>query len=173
MKWALVDTNEIVVNVIAYDGVSEYAVPEGLSLEEVNDWVDIGQATDVPEPTPVTPTIEQRRTVCAATLYDYRNGRMFSPIVVGGNSFGTDPQSQAVMLQAISVESFGIATVFPTTWILSDNSTAQVTLQDMKDVALALSVRTSACYANYMALLGEINASDDPESIDITQGWPS
>lgn len=50
MKWALVK-NGIVENLIEYDGVTPYN-PVGFSVEQVNDWLVIGDPTDKPEPTP-------------------------------------------------------------------------------------------------------------------------
>lgn len=50
MKYALIDTNGIVRNIIQYDGIASYNPPFGFTLEQVNDWVNTGQATDVPEP---------------------------------------------------------------------------------------------------------------------------
>lgn len=42
MTWALVDEKGNVVNVIVYDGVSEYQAPNGLTLVEVQ-TAKIGQ----------------------------------------------------------------------------------------------------------------------------------
>jgi hypothetical protein len=58
MKWALVDSSGMVQNVIEYDGVTEYTPPEGISLQQVNEWVQIGKAHDAAEPIP-EPVIPQ------------------------------------------------------------------------------------------------------------------
>lgn len=47
MKWALIDNQEIIQNIIAYDGVSEFLPPEGLTLNQVNDWCLIGQNINI------------------------------------------------------------------------------------------------------------------------------
>lgn len=52
MKYALIDSNNIVQNVIVYDGVAEYAPAAGLALQQVNDWVNIGDNKNISEPTP-------------------------------------------------------------------------------------------------------------------------
>ena len=46
MKWALVDSNNIIQNTIAYDGTTEYVPAEGLTLVQVNDWLDISDPVD-------------------------------------------------------------------------------------------------------------------------------
>ena len=49
MKWALVDRNNIVQNVIDYDGTSTYTPLSYLTLEQVNDWINIGDNKDKQE----------------------------------------------------------------------------------------------------------------------------
>jgi len=55
MQWAFVDNNNIVDNIIMYDGVSQFTPPDGLSLQQINDWVGIGQNINVSEPSYPTP----------------------------------------------------------------------------------------------------------------------
>lgn len=64
MKWALVDSQNKVSNVIAYDGESPYEPPAGLNLREVNNWVDLGMDADipfeqVPKPIPKSPAVQK------------------------------------------------------------------------------------------------------------------
>lgn len=54
MKWALVDAQNIVKNIIVYDGVSPYRVPDGLSLMQINDWV--GREEPVNKEAPLPPS---------------------------------------------------------------------------------------------------------------------
>ena len=42
MMYALVDSKGIVQNLIEYDGFSPYAPAEGLTVQQVNDWLKIG-----------------------------------------------------------------------------------------------------------------------------------
>lgn len=49
MKWAWIDSNNIVRNIIVYDGIAKYSPPEGYTLEEINDWVNILDSKDIPE----------------------------------------------------------------------------------------------------------------------------
>lgn len=50
MKWALIDKKDIVRNIIQYDGESPYTPLSWQTLEEVNDWVNIGDNKNAPEP---------------------------------------------------------------------------------------------------------------------------
>lgn len=52
MKWALIDSQNIVKNIIAYDGVSPYRVPDGMSLVQINDWVGRDEPMDKSAPLP-------------------------------------------------------------------------------------------------------------------------
>ncbi len=53
MKWALVrKSNNIVHNIISYDGVAPYIPLDWLSLEQINDWAKIGDVKDIPQPEP-------------------------------------------------------------------------------------------------------------------------
>jgi hypothetical protein len=49
MKWALVDSDNIIQNVIAYDGADEYIPPQGVTLQQVNDWLHIGDNVNQPQ----------------------------------------------------------------------------------------------------------------------------
>ena len=55
MKWALIDENGIVKNLIAYDGAALYTPTAGLTLQQVNPWVQVGQNADTSEPLPPVP----------------------------------------------------------------------------------------------------------------------
>lgn len=50
MKWALVNNENVVMNVVDYDGVSSLEPIDGLQLLEVNDWINIGDSIDMPQP---------------------------------------------------------------------------------------------------------------------------
>lgn len=51
MKWALINVDNIVESLIVYDGFSPYEPAQGLSLKQINDWVQISQSIDQPEGT--------------------------------------------------------------------------------------------------------------------------
>lgn len=74
--WALVDSNNIVINKIVYEPSSNYVPPVGCSLREINSWVDIGMNADIkqadvplPQPTYVGPDKKtERDAVCKEDL---------------------------------------------------------------------------------------------------------
>lgn len=49
MKYALHNEHGIIVNVIEYDGKNKYNPGAGLTLCEINDWVQIGDHKDTPK----------------------------------------------------------------------------------------------------------------------------
>lgn len=53
MNWALVNESGIVENIIEYDGVEPYIPADGLSLLEINDWIDISDHKDAAKKPPV------------------------------------------------------------------------------------------------------------------------
>lgn len=178
MKWALVDGSSIVQNIISYDGVSAYQPPQGLQLLEVNDWVHIGDNKDIAQPTVQDNidqqyTLDQRKQNVLDSLLLKRDEVIESNITVNAVSYFADNNSVNVMHQALTLEGLAIATVFPTTWILADGTTTTVTIDQIKAVAAAIATRKNAAFDNYITLAAQINASTDPESIDITTGWPS
>jgi hypothetical protein len=59
MKYALVDANNIVQNLIVYSEGSNYTPEEGLSVQQVNEWINIGDNKDAPEPLPPEPLLEE------------------------------------------------------------------------------------------------------------------
>lgn len=127
--------------------------------------------SDGNKPDPVDMSV--RRAFVMDKLVAKRNAVIQSGVVVNQNPFFTDDASIALVHQAITMEGLGIQAVFPRSWILANGSVIEVSYDDMKAVAIAIAEKKDACYANYMALAAEINASDDPESIDIDAGWPN
>lgn len=50
MKYGLVDSNNVLQNVIIYDGNSLYTPTSGLTIEQINDWIQIGENINTPQP---------------------------------------------------------------------------------------------------------------------------
>lgn len=115
--------------------------------------------------------LNAKRKARINNLLAKRDAIITGGITVGGHTYMTDVQSQNVVLQAITSESLGLATIFPRDWLLANGSTIQVTFDDIKDMAIAFAAKKEACYNNYISLLSQINSSDNPESVDINQGW--
>jgi hypothetical protein len=63
MQYAFVDSNNICQNLIAYDPSlphGQVVPPTGQTLQEVNDWIQIGQNINASEPQPPSPTPAQQ-----------------------------------------------------------------------------------------------------------------
>lgn len=177
MKWALVDSQNIVQNIISYDGVSPFQPQEGQILIKINDWVNLGDNININEPTIIDNlssnfTIEQRRGFVITALTNERDFQIQKNITVNGHIFLADNDSITVLHQALTIQGLGIDTIFPTNWILADGTILNVSYDNMKAVATSISMRKSNAYTNYITLASKINSSQTPENIDITQGWP-
>lgn len=61
MKWALIDENNQIVNIIVYDGKSQYEPDnKSHSLVQVNDWLNIGDSITKEKPADdIPPTAEE------------------------------------------------------------------------------------------------------------------
>lgn len=171
MKWGLVDSNAICQNIIQYDGSSPYEAPEGLVLQQINDWIQIGDNVSIDPPPPPVKPIEEQRQEAIDLLVITRDQHIENGVPYDGYDFFTDPNSQNLMMQAILTEMNGIGEVFPTLWLTMSGEPATITLADAKAIMGLFTTKKKSNYLNYMNLLAEINESDDPLSIDISQGW--
>jgi hypothetical protein len=50
MQWALVDKNGTIQSLIVYDGVSPYKPWPWLTLQQVEDWITLGENMSDPQP---------------------------------------------------------------------------------------------------------------------------
>lgn len=116
-------------------------------------------------------SLQQRRGVRAQSLEQKRDEMINNGIIVNGNSYFTDDKNINFMYQAITLEGLAIKTVFPRSWILADGNVVTVSFDDIKAVVKAIDVKKDACYANYLVILPQIMASNNPESVDIDSGW--
>lgn len=128
------------------------------------EWLAEG---NTPDPAP----IEQARNYVMDKVVIKRDQIIRSNISVNGHLYFADDNSISLMHQCITMEA-NIQPIFPKDWILADGTILNVTYDDIKAVAVAIANRKDLAYARYMALMAEINASNDPMSIDIESGWP-
>lgn len=140
--------------------------PDNSDWKIYQEWLAAG---NVPDPV----DIEDRRQAQLNKLMQKREQVIEVPIVVNEKSFFMDHRSQGILDQALTVEGLGIRTVFPMNWILADGSVAVVSFEDMKAVASAMSKKVNLTYDNYMNLIGQIYQAENPEDVDLDQGWPT
>ncbi len=94
MRWALVNEQNIVINIIAYNGSDPFIPPQGIRLREVQDWLQIGLDADIAEHdvprTPVDP-VDPVREKAKRDAY-YKND--LSMIALFNLAKQTNPQLQ-------------------------------------------------------------------------------
>lgn len=178
MQWALVNSNNIIENLIAYDGGAPYEPAEGLTLMQVNDWLLIGEKINKAESSVLDNlianfTIDQRRAFCVTALINERDAQIVKNITVNGNVFFADQDSINVMHEAITMQGLGIDGVFPTNWVLAVGGTINLSYSDAQAVASAIATRKNLAFANYMSLRASIMSAPTPEAVNIKQGWPT
>jgi hypothetical protein len=117
-------------------------------------------------------SLGERKSRCLEKLTDYRNNLMYGGFSYNSNVYNSDKDSQFLMSSAMAQSERGFP-VFPVNWILHNGSVLQMSYDDMKALSGAMAAYIQLCYSNYVTLMTAIVGSDNPESIDITQGWPS
>lgn len=158
-------------------------VEEKFPLAETNDiywieqeagWANVGDSyvNGIVYPAPSNkPTIEERRNISLNTLLLKRNEENTKNITIGTDSYFADQDSVNLMNQTLASHERGIENVFPANWILADGTTKAVAYEDLKALNAALVTRISANFANYYSLYMYIAQSDDPENVNIDEGW--
>lgn len=130
-------------------------------------WINAGNVAD-----PVD--INVRRNGVLSALTNKRDSVIASGVTYNNNVFLTDDNSQNILHKALYMQSSGDKTdTFPRSWILADGLSITVAYTDMQAVAVLIATKTDSAYANYLTLKAQIESSTDPESIDITTGWPA
>lgn len=99
LKYALIDADNIIRNIIEYDGVSAYKPPTGLRVQQVEDWLDIGHNANDPAPPPNTTPETQAQIL--ATLAAHRYAIQNNYVSIGGVRYRTDPESRLALSQII------------------------------------------------------------------------
>lgn len=144
--------------------------PEWLEYEA---WLTAGNIPDPPDP-PATPSLQQRRAERAALVNLLRDEKASSGVTFDGNSFDTDPVSRANLTGAVASAGGGGGGLPPgLQWRTADNQLVAMNPQKLAQLGRAVLDHVNACYVRSWALKDAIAASNDPESIDITAGWPS
>ncbi len=59
MQYAIIDPNGVIINLVAYDGVSKFTPAGGTKLVKVNDWLHLGDNQNDPQPAPSPPPAPQ------------------------------------------------------------------------------------------------------------------
>lgn len=156
-------------------------VPEGFSAVWNGSSFTLHAIPVDPEPEP--PTLAERREAVWTAVKAERSRREYGGVLVSGHWFQTDLESQikhqSNLIDAKDILAGGgtntdLLTIGgqPVGWKTFDNGVVPMTVGLAVGIASAIKVQTALVYAHGQALYAEIMASEDPESIDITTGWP-
>lgn len=135
-------------------------------------WLRAGNVPD-PMPPPAPPTLEQRRAERKALVNILRNEKAAAGVTFDGKRFDSDPLSRANLTGAVASVGGGGGIPPGFSWRTADNEIVAMTPQRLAQLGRAVLDHVNACYLRSWQLKDAIEASSDPESIDITAGWPS
>lgn len=142
-------------------------------------WLDAG---NTPEPAPQD-SIESRRVAVWAQVKVERKRRTEGGVLVNTHWFQTDPDSRIQFLRLDQKASAALVAGGQSTdmltvagqdiyWKTYDNGLVPMTVALAQGIALAVEVLDALAFARGEQLRAQIEVSDNPESIDITTGWP-
>lgn len=143
-------------------------------------WLDAGNA---PDPAPLAP-IADRRAAVWEFIKEERSRREVGGIQAGGHWFQTDQDSRIKFLRldakataavAGGAQSTDVLTVAgqPIYWKTTENGLVPMTVELCQGIVTAVEVLDALAYGRAEVLRAQVMASEDPESIDITTGWPA
>lgn len=114
--------------------------------------------------------LQERREIRIGEMLSVFLAQLSSGVSFDGKDFYSDESSRNLISQALASQDRGIE-VFPTQWFLKDG-VAEVTYDDMKAVSALLVDKVKGCYYNREVLRQQILQSSNPESVDLSVGWP-
>lgn len=157
-------------------------IPEG----KLARWVEGAWAfEDVPVlPGPEPLTLEQRRTSVWQQVKAERTRRVNGGAQAAGHWFHSDVDSRvqhmrldtkASELLAAGGAAGDMLTVAgqPIYWKTLSNGLVPMTAGLAQSIVVAIEVLDALAFARAEALRAQVEASEDPEAIDITTGWPA
>lgn len=187
MQWLLIDSKDVISNIIAYDGVSPYTPAEGFTLVQCPNgaifspgWLWNKGVPIAPTPSPVILSTDQYLAQVANTRYNCETGGCLIANTIGdGNNyiFPTDRDSQAkyiAMAVDIAMPTTNLQT-FSVAWKLNANTFLSLNAPQMMNVILTVRDHVQAAFtqeAYYVNLICTANTSI-LQTTDFTQGWPS
>ncbi len=136
-----------------------------------------------PEPEPEPPTLAERRAVRWEQAKIERKRRTDGGVLVNTHWFQTDSDSRIQFLRLDQKASAALAAGGqptdllqvagqPIYWKTYDNGLVPMTVSLAQGIAVGIEVLDALAFARGEQLRAQIEVSEDPESIDITAGWP-
>lgn len=143
-------------------------------------WEAAREAADTPAD---PPTLAERRAAAWEKVKAERKRRTDGGVLVNTHWFQTDPDSRIQFLRLDQKASTALAAGGQPTdmltvagqdiyWKSYDNGLVPMTVALAQGIALAIEVLDALAFARGEQLRAQIEVSNDPESIDITTGWP-
>lgn len=144
------------------------------------EWEALG---NTPDPIPEIP-VEDRRAEVWEKVKAERTRRKDGGVQVGGHWFQSDSDSRIQLLRldqkataalAAGGSSTDVLTIMgqPLYWKTTDNGLVPMTVALAQGIATAIEVLDALAFSRGEVLRAQIDTSQDPESIDITTGWPA
>lgn len=106
----------------------------------------------------------------AQEIKEHRNRAMASGVVVGGNLIHTDDISQQRIIGATLAALRDPTLVV--NWKTASGTFVQLDAPAIFAVASAVRAHVQKCFDHEAALLAELAAAADPDTVDLTAGWP-
>lgn len=138
---------------------------------------------NTPDPAPPTP-IDERQDAVWERIKSERTRREDGGVQVGGHWFQTDIVSRIKLMQldrkAVAALAAGGTVADAITvmgqavpWKTYDNGVVPMTVGLAQSIVSAVEVLDALAYVRAQTLRAIVNASQEPESVDITTGWPA
>lgn len=118
-------------------------------------------------------TLAARRAQVFDQVNSIRTARLAAGCTFAGHRYDSDPQSVANVTATVAAVAAGIALPAGFTWRTADNVDVPMTASDLVQLGGALLAYGDAVYRASWALKAAVAASDAPETIDLTVGWPT
>ncbi|MDT4813623.1 hypothetical protein FQZ97_466130 [compost metagenome] len=167
----LVIQDDVVVNVVLWDGASDWTPPEGSEAVLSNDaavgWVrrEDGSLVAPARPEPQLPTAEELKAMIAARRFVAET----SGITINGLPLDTGRDSQGLIagaaLQAVIDPQYSVR------WKMVGGEFVELSAQQIIGVATAVRAHVQACFDREADLLTELDAGTLVDSM-IEEGWP-
>nr|AGU09957.1 protein of unknown function DUF4376 [uncultured organism] len=145
------------------------------AVHSENGWCLIdGNLVSAPPPSP--PSLNERRAARRREAQDFRQLRITGGCETPLGRVQTDEGSQANILQALVRAQTALAigeAGWEVRWIMANNVIQPHDAQQMTAMALAVGGWKTACFDASISIMAAIAVSDDPESVDITAGYPA
>jgi hypothetical protein len=115
--------------------------------------------------------LEIRKELIKANINKIRLDQLEVPVSFNGNLYDADDRSTSNLIGIVAAISVGLPLPSDFTWRTSDNKDVPMNAAGILGLAQAILSRKDYCYKRSWALKAQIDASEDPELINLYEGW--